>query len=206
MVNSWLGSVMVGRTVATIAELTFVIQWALLLLLLSKRTGLRTPSIFAWMIVPLIVIAEIASWYGVVTTNNLGHAIEESIWAFCAFLFIVGLGLCYKKVEHHVRRFISLGIGLGIGYIAFMVTVDVPTYFSRWRADEASGYTYLSIAEGFQDIQRIVVTGRWEDWQYAMVWQTPYFSLAVWVSLLLIFFPRFGGSGEKTEHPAGVDK
>ena len=204
MIDSWISSVMVGRWVATVAEISFVVQWALLLLLLSKRTGIRTPSLFAWTIVPLIVIAEIASWYGVLTTNNLGHAMEESIWAFCAFLFIGGLGLCYQKVEPQVRRFISIGIGLGIGYIAFMVTVDVPTYFSRWRADELAGYTYLTLAEGLQDIQRYVVTGRWEDWQYATVWMTPYFSLAVWMSLLMIFLPRFSGESDGAPSPGGL--
>jgi hypothetical protein len=190
MIDSWIGSVMVGRSVATVAELCFVIQWALLLALLSKRTGVRAASVFANVIVPLIVIAEVASWYGVVTTNNLGHAIEESIWAFCAFLFILGLGLCYRKVEPPVRRFITLGIGVGVAYLVFMLTVDVPTYFARWRADEASGYTYLTITEGLQDVQRVVVTGQWEAWQYDMVWQTPYFSLAVWISLVLIFLPK----------------
>jgi hypothetical protein len=34
------------------------------------------------------------------------------------------------------------------------------------------------------------VTGQWEAWQYDMVWQTPYFSLAVWISLVLIFLPK----------------
>lgn len=190
MIDSWISSVMVGRSIATVAEICFVIQWALLLIFLSKRTGVRAASLFANIIVPLIVVAEVASWYGVITTNNLGHAIEESIWAFCAFLFIVGLGLCYQKVEAHIRRFITLGIGVGVAYLAFMLTVDVPTYVSRWRADEASGYVYLTMTEGLQDIQRYVVTGQWEDWQYDMVWQTPYFSLAVWISLVMIFFPR----------------
>ena len=31
LVDSWISSVMIGRTVATIAELTFVAQWALIL-------------------------------------------------------------------------------------------------------------------------------------------------------------------------------
>ncbi len=191
MVDSWISSVLVGRSVATLAEISFVVQWTLLLFLLARRTGNGHVRFIAWTLVPLIVVAEAFSWYGVVTTNNLGHAIEESIWAFSAGLFITALGLCYRKVEATVRRFLSAGIALGTGYIAFMVTVDVPTYFSRWRADEASGETYLTISEGLQDIQRYTVTGRWEDWQYAVVWMTPYFSLAVWMSLLLIFLPRF---------------
>lgn len=190
MIDSWISSVLVGRSIATLAETCFVVQWALLLHFLSRRNGIRAGIWISWILVPLVIVAEVCSWYGVVTTNNLGHVIEESIWAFSALLFIIGLGLCYRKVEGLIRRHISVGISLGAAYIAFMVTVDVPTYLARWRADEASGRTYLSLAAGLQDIQRYVVTGRWEDWQYSMVWMTPYFSLAVWISLLMIFLPK----------------
>ena len=44
------------------------------------------------MIVPLILIAECFSWYAVLTTNYLGNAIENSIWAVA--FFIVAVGLC----------------------------------------------------------------------------------------------------------------
>src|SRR5258708_696785 len=41
--NTWLSSVIVGRTVATCAELSFVAQWALLL----RGTARLTGSVFA---------------------------------------------------------------------------------------------------------------------------------------------------------------
>src|SRR5579872_1995088 len=46
----------------------------------------------AWVIVPLILIAECFSWHAVLTTNYLGNAIENSIWAV-TFL-IVAIGIC----------------------------------------------------------------------------------------------------------------
>jgi hypothetical protein len=46
----------------------------------------------AWAVVPMIVVAQCCSWYGVLTTNHLAHAVENSIWAV-AFL-AVGIGLC----------------------------------------------------------------------------------------------------------------
>ena len=67
---------MVGRSVATVAELCFVAQWALLLREVSQATG----SAFGLSVapdVPLIVIAETCSWYSVLTTSNLGHVVEE---------------------------------------------------------------------------------------------------------------------------------
>ena len=38
LVPSWLSTVLVGRTLATVAELAFVLQWALLLHAIAKRT------------------------------------------------------------------------------------------------------------------------------------------------------------------------
>src|SRR3954467_12838306 len=79
--DTWLSSVVVGRSVATVAEVCFVAQWAIILHQLGTMTGADTTLNAAWVIVPLILIAECFSWYGVVTTNYLGNAIENSIWA-----------------------------------------------------------------------------------------------------------------------------
>ena len=60
--DTWLSSVMVGRSVATVAEVCFVVQWAIVLHQLGTLTGADTTLNAAWMIVPLIVIAECFSW------------------------------------------------------------------------------------------------------------------------------------------------
>src|SRR5262245_34408824 len=56
--DTWLSSVLIGRTVATVAEVCFVIQWAIVLYQLSAMTGATTALTAAWVIVPLILIAE----------------------------------------------------------------------------------------------------------------------------------------------------
>src|SRR5580704_12669199 len=86
--DTWLSSVTVGRSVATVAEVAFAAQWAIFLQQLGIMTGAETTLNAAAVIVPLIVIAECFSWYAVVTTNYLGNAIENSIWAVA--FFIVG--------------------------------------------------------------------------------------------------------------------
>jgi hypothetical protein len=71
-----------------------------------------------------------------------------------------------------------------------MFLVDVPMYWSRWIADEASGRLYLSIAQGVFDVsERWVVSHRWEDWQNEVEWMSLYFSVAVWLSIALIHTP-----------------
>src|SRR3979409_897181 len=65
--DTWLSSVAVGRSVATVAEVCFAVQWSILLLQLGKISGAETTVNAAWAIVPLILIAECFSWYAVVT-------------------------------------------------------------------------------------------------------------------------------------------
>src|ERR1700744_4070544 len=61
--DTWLSSVLVGRSVATIAELCFAAQWAIILQQLGEVTGAETTLNAALVIMPLIFIAEGFSWY-----------------------------------------------------------------------------------------------------------------------------------------------
>ena len=88
--DTWLSSVMVGRSVATVAEVCFAVQWAIILHQLGTMTGAETTLNAAWVIVPLILIAECFSWHAVLTRNYLGNAIENSIWAVAFFIVADG--------------------------------------------------------------------------------------------------------------------
>jgi hypothetical protein len=41
--------------------------------------------------VPLIVLAEICSWYAVLTTRQLAHAAENSLWGLAAALAVISM-------------------------------------------------------------------------------------------------------------------
>ncbi|MFM9884489.1 MAG: hypothetical protein ACKVQT_15805 [Burkholderiales bacterium] len=190
LVDTWLSSVIVGRSVATFAELCFVAQWALMMREISNATGSRVGRITSIVVVPLIVIAETFSWYSVLTTSNLGHVLEESIWGLAAVLLVMSLVAIWPRCDAALRSVLAASCAIGVGYIGFMFMVDVPMYWSRWIADEASGRAYMSIAQGFADVsQRWVVSHRWEDWQHEVTWMTLYFSVAVWLSIALIHAP-----------------
>src|ERR1700686_2165585 len=126
--DTWLSSVVVGRSVATVAEICFAAQWAIILHQLGTMTAADTTLSAAWVIVPLVLIAECFSWYAVLTTNYLGNAVENSIWAV-AFL-VVGIGLCRLLPEYNgpVRVALAIAITGILGYLAFLVMVDVPMY------------------------------------------------------------------------------
>jgi hypothetical protein len=107
------------RSVATIAEIGFVAQWAILLHHLGTMTGAGTTVNAAWVIVPLILIAECLSWYAVLTRNYLGNAIENSLWAVA--FFVVGIGLCRLLPEFHgaVRAVLVIAIARHCGFWHF---------------------------------------------------------------------------------------
>jgi hypothetical protein len=192
--DTWLSSVMVGRSVATVAELCFAAQWALMLNQLGTMTGAGTTLNVAWVIVPLIVIAECYSWYAVLTTNYLGNAIENSIWAVA--FFMVGIGLCRLLPEFDGAARVVLVVAIAgiVAYLAFLMTVDVPMYLGRWRAEIGDGSKLLRPLEGLHDVTtRWVVTHDLAEWKDEIAWMSLYFSMAVWSSLALCVFYSLAG-------------
>ncbi len=113
----------------------------------------------AWAVVPLIAVAQCCSWYGVLTTNYLANAIENSIWAV-AFL-AVGVALCGLLPEFGglVRLTLIVTIAGIAAYLVFLIAVDVPMYLTRWQYGLADGGKGLGPLEGLRDAcTRWVVT------------------------------------------------
>lgn len=190
MFDTWLSSVLVGRSVATVAELCFAAQWAWLLREASRATGSQVGRVTSTSIVPLIAVAEICSWYSVLTTSNLGHVLEESIWGLSAGLLVVSLVAIWPRCAPTLRPVLLAWCALGVAYVAFMFFVDVPMYWARWVADESVGRSYLTIGDGVIDASaRWVVSHRWDDWKGEATWMSLYFSVAVWLSIALVHAP-----------------
>ncbi len=190
MVDSWISCIAIGRSVATIAELCFVLQWSLILHEIAIHTKQKTILALSKTIFPIIFIAEIFSWYACLTSNYIGTTIEESLWAIAAAITVWGLFLARPYYKDIQRKFITTGILFGILYIVYMLTVDVPTYFTNWMAAEASGKDYASLSQGFHEVTRLwYPTRKFQDWEYEMVWMSLYFSVAVWISMYIINAP-----------------
>jgi hypothetical protein len=169
-----------------VAEVCFAAQWAIILYQLGTITTADTTLNAAWAIVPLILIAEGFSWYAVLTTKYWGNAVENSIWAIA--FFIVGIGLCrlLPEFDGEVRVVIAVAIVGIAAYLAFLMTIDVPMYLSRWRAKVADGGRHLQPLEGLRDAStRWIVTHDLAEWKDEIIWMSLYFSAAVWVSLAL---------------------
>jgi hypothetical protein len=188
--DQWLSSVIIGRSVATVAELCFVAQWALMLHEISRAARSTFGTALSLAVVPLIAIAETCSWYSVLTTSNLGHVAEETLWGVSVALLVAAAVAIYPRCTPSGRSLLGACCVAGVAYVAFMFTVDVPMYWTRWIADEAAGRPYMSIAQGVADVaSRRLVSYRWADWKSEIAWMSLYFSVAVWISISLVHAP-----------------
>jgi len=184
--DTWLSSVLVVRSVATVAELCFAAQWAIILSQLGGIAGADTTLNAAWAVVPLILVAECFSWYAVLTRNYLGNAVENSIWAIAFVMVAIALCRLLPEFQGLVRWALIVAIGGIAFYLAFLVTIDVPMYLSRWRTDLADGNRLLGLIEGLRDVStRWIVTHDLTHWRGEIAWMSLYFSAAVWASLAL---------------------
>jgi hypothetical protein len=188
--DTWLSSVIVGRTVATIAELCFAAQWALLVASVSRATGSSVAKIVSFAVVPMIAFAEVCSWYSVLTTSNIGHVVEESVWGLCAALIVVCLVTLWPRSDSSLRRHILGFCAATAAYVVYMFAVDVPMYWSRWVADEAANRNYFDLIDGARSVAaHWVVSSHWGDWKSEVIWMSLYFSIGVWLSIALIHAP-----------------
>jgi hypothetical protein len=188
LVDSRLSNVIVGRSVATVAELCFAAQWALIL----HRTAMLCHSPFgqaaSLAIVPLIVLAEGCSWYAVLTTAQPGHVLENSIWGLSAALLVASmLVIGPHRIAELYLPMIAWCLAAA-AYVVFIFLFDVPMYWSRWRGDQIAQRQYLSFPQGVLDVcRRRVVSYRWEDWKSEVLWMSLYFTLGVWSSISLVY-------------------
>jgi len=160
--DTWLSSVMVGRSVATVAELCFAAQWAIVLRELGRITHSDTAKNIAGAVVPLIALAVAFSLIGVALARLL---------------------LSFRGPMRLVLAAAAAGIAC---YVLFMVTVDVPMYVARWQTELADGTPLLGFFAGLHDLAtRWVVTHRFAPWHNEIPWMSLYFSVAVWTSLML---------------------
>lgn len=192
LIDSWLSNMLVGRSVATVAEICFIAQCAILLREAGIGLNDRISITVSYSLIPLIILAECFSWYAMLTTNYFGSVVEESIWTVCGILLVTSFISLWSTVSHQHRWFLNTMILFGIGFVIFMVTVDVPMYWSRWYADTAANTVYLTLSQGITDaIRQCNVSFNIQVWGEEIPWMTLYFTLAVWVSISLTHAPNY---------------
>ena len=183
-----LSSVIVGRTVATVAELCFAWQCVLLLFKLSALTGSSVIGAIGLAVLPIIIVAELACWFAVATLNHIWHAVEELLWSIMVGLVAIGLVLYWRHTAGTLPMWVPIGLIACAGAAILILTVDIPLYIARWRIGKRAGSRYLRVVEGLKDaVVRRRVTQTRDDWGKEVLWMSLYFSAGVWVSLGIIF-------------------
>jgi len=183
-----LSSIIVGRTVATVAELCFAWQCTLLLFKLSALTGSSAIGAIGLAVLPIIVVAELACWFAVATLNHFWHAVEELLWSIMVALVAACLVIYWRYTTGALPMLVPIGLIACAGTAVLILTVDIPLYITRWRIGKRAGLRYLRVLEGLKDaVVCRRVTQRRDDWQNEVLWMSLYFSVGVWVSLGIIF-------------------
>ncbi len=185
-VDSVWACVFVGRSVATIAELSFIAQLVWTARRLARAVD--APSVLRLAAIPLllIVIAETCSWYAVLSTNYVGNFIEQSLWMISGALLGVCLLVMRRRCTGSLKRLMTAGAVVSLVFFGFMLLVDVRMYLARLAADSLERRRYLALGDGLLDaISRRVVTFAWRDWHEELAWMFLYFTATVWLSLFL---------------------
>lgn len=182
--DSPLSLVIIGRSLATIAELSFMAQICTLIAKITKTTK------FADLWFNLNIVAQSCCWYSVITQDQRGHVIEESIWMLTILSMMILLGHYYYTTSNNLSKssviFTMVFIFAGLIYVAFMCKVDIPMYYNRFIEDTNNGKIYQSFSEGFNEIKTCVkISSDDSVWIEEMPWMTGYFTLAVWSSMIM---------------------
>jgi hypothetical protein len=150
--DCWLSGILVGRTAATIAEVCFALQCGLFVQQVAHTTGLPLLAAGARAFVPLVVLAELACWYAVLSLNNVGHAIEESLWALLMVVLSAAFATAAAAGSGPLRVLLVTGFLVYAAGAVLTMAFDVRMYVRRWRLSPAG--LRLDVATGLRDSRR----------------------------------------------------
>ena len=182
-----LSSVMLGRSLATVAEVCFSIQCALLIYDLGVFVNSPTMMFVAYTIVPIIVLAQISCWYAALTLDHFWHGIEESAWVVMILLAGGCMTAGFFMLNGILQVLMAIGVISCIGSAYIMLFMDIPMYLARKQKSQKKSRQFLSVSAGIKDaISRRVRTSDWKVWKKEVVWISSYFTVGVWLSISMV--------------------
>lgn len=190
VVDTRLSSIFLGRSAATVAEICFALQLGLLVHSLGGHAGLPGVQQAAWVLPVFMVVAQAFCWHSVLTLNHVTQAVESMLWA-AGFAWMAAL-LAVIAVDSAgwVRALAVFGLVASLAFVTYVLTVDAPMYWRRYRQGRARGQAYMPLRHGVRDAwQRRQPSGSWAAWKADALWLTPYFSVGVWASLAIVMVP-----------------
>ena len=179
-----LSSPLMGRTIACIAELSFV---ALICSMFVQIIPHKKTHSIATIFFISNIFAQLSCTYGIITKNQMFHVIEESIWTLSAiFLLFIIINIInnHSDIYNESKNIFSFAMIILIFYIIFMMYIDIPMYYNRIKNKQSSSYiTFL------YNIKEIIKCNNINDsndiWMSEIPWQSLCFSVAVWICILI---------------------
>ena len=202
-VDTALSSILLHRTLASIAEVCWMGQVALALSRVIVELKLsRAVKLMPRIMVVFICIAEVCSFTGTITKNSFFFMCEEGLWVVSGWMIApLTFSLLYTvcKAKPQSPKGVSSGEWfiriLSVCYIVYCpwgVIADVPANYHRWRQEVGqSPSPWFTVGNGIADaLNTRNVTHSIDDWGPYLLWMTSYFTLGVWSSLALSMAPR----------------
>lgn len=194
----------VGRSLATVAEICFgflIVKIVSILLndtinIVPTETNILNKLIKSNNLsVLLTIISQVFCWIGITTKNSLYNAIEESLWASFGFhkliTFITLLNVLSKSTNindkyKYIKNISTFGVIGCTLFLIFMILVDIPMYVKRYlKADKSK---FLNIFDGVKTLFKCKKDNSFEIWKKEIPWLTLYFTFAVWITILILFW------------------
>jgi len=199
--NNKISSPFVGRSLATIAEMSLIILLVMItntiLNIVQKSIG-NSPFINALkvlniMIIPTIFIAQLTCWYGITTKNYFWEIIEGGLWTYAlAIIFIVYAYIYIKTVGKNITsnklRFVAPFLPyilMVVGaHLLFMLVNYLPLMFKNNLLYK----NHVPFWKGLSELSCNKISKNYKDWKNDIPWLTGYFSISVWVAILILFW------------------
>ena len=211
--NNLFSSPFFGRTIATIAELSFATQIITFIKFITKEiythNKINIPS-FTYLnyLVPSIFVAQFFCWLACITKFHLWNAVEESIWTIFAIILLYHIYTIYPLLQNtksnkkftYINNLFQKIIPFIIIYIIFMIKIDIPTYINRWKQSDLNNDGNITFSEFIKDFTKKhsnllsklfnlfkckIISTNYSDWKDSISFFSGYFTIAVWASIYI---------------------
>jgi hypothetical protein len=188
---------LVGRSLATVAEIAFAYQIACVLKSVAQQARCFRAFKALGIVVPVVAAAQMACWRAVTTKENLWHCLEQTLWVLSMLLcgscsLVCAMYLKGSALPVRVLRANLLYGFLGSLFFAlFMSLVDIPMWFRRHQEDARNRTVFQTWPDGLRDMAQCGVVSRSPDyWESEYAWRIGYFAGAAWFSRFLASEPH----------------
>ena len=200
------------RVLATVAELTYILLFVYIFIYIIKNIksianiNLDYLKKYVYLVIPIVILAEVFSWLGSITEYQLWNVSEEILWFLSSIILIVISLYILKNIKHiktnkirSIYYLLSGIVPIATIFATFMIVVDIPMYIRRWiKGEKIKSKSLNQIFNEFKIKHRKNFDNKINDfrqckkvdkslntWKNEIPWLTGYFTIGVWTTFVL---------------------